>query len=78
MGLDGAKALIVFFVYAWLRLQQQKAHADIKVGNAINVFNRYGYFSISMRVVPRNDTDHSWIFREPTVDVFTNLAGKQK
>lgn len=78
MGLDGAKkALIVFVLYA-LRLQQKTTHADIRVGNAINVFNRYGYFSISMRVVPRNDTDHSWIFREPTVDVFTNLAGKQK
>lgn len=76
MGLDGAKALIVFILYA-LRLQQ-KAHADIKVGNAINVFNRYGYFSISMRVVPRNDTDHSWIFREPTVDVFMNLPEKQR
>jgi torso-like protein len=76
MGLDGAKALMVFILYA-LRLQQ-KAHADIKVGNAINVFNRYGYFSISMRVVPRNDTDHSWIFREPTVDVFTNLPEKQR
>ncbi|XP_025202832.1 torso-like protein [Melanaphis sacchari] len=75
MGLDGAKALMVLILYA-LRLQQ-KAHADIKVGNAINVFNRYGYFSISMRVVPRNDTDHSWIFREPTVDVFTNLPEKQ-
>lgn len=75
MGLDGAKALIVFVLYAFKL--QQKSHADIRVGNAINVFNRYGYFSISMRVVPRNDTDRSWIFREPTVDVFTNLAGKQ-
>lgn len=76
MGLDGAKELIVFILCA-LRLLQN-AHSDIKVGNAINVFNRYGYFSISMRVVPRNDSDHSWIFREPTVDVFTNLAEKQK
>lgn len=75
MGLDGAKTLIVLTLYAF-RLQQ-KAHADIKVGNAINVFNRYGYFSISMRVVPRNDTD-TWIFREPTVDVFTNLGPKQR
>lgn len=78
MGLDGAKALIaVIVLYALIRFQQT-AHADIRVGNAINVFNRYGYFSISMRVVPRNDTDHSWIFREPTVDVFTNVAEKQK
>lgn len=77
MGLDGTKALIVFVLYT-LKLQQKAAHADIRVGNAINVFNRYGYFSISMRVVPRNDTDHSWIFREPTVDVFTNVVEKQR
>lgn len=77
MGLDGAKVLIAVIVLYALRLQLT-VHADIRVGNAINVFNRYGYFSISMRVVPRNDTNHSWIFREPTVDVFTNVAEKQK
>jgi len=76
MGLDRAKALMIFILYA-LKLQQ-KAYADIKVGNSINVFNRYGYFSISMRVVSGNDPDHSWIFREPTVDVFMNLPEKQR
>lgn len=45
----------------------QKPH----LGGAVNVFTRYGYLSISMRVVPRNDTD-TWIFREPTLDVFKN------
>ncbi|XP_015602217.1 torso-like protein [Cephus cinctus] len=42
-----------------------------QLGGAVNVFSRYGYLSISMRVVPRNDTD-TWIFREPTLDVFRN------
>ncbi|XP_043267731.1 torso-like protein isoform X2 [Venturia canescens] len=42
-----------------------------RLGGAINVFSRYGYLSISMRVVPRNDTD-TWVFREPTLDVFEN------
>ncbi|KAE9522090.1 hypothetical protein AGLY_017509 [Aphis glycines] len=74
MGLEGAKALMIFILFA-LRLQQ--TYADIKVGNAINVFNRYGYLSISMRVIPGNDPGHSWIFREPTVDVFMNLPEKQ-
>jgi hypothetical protein len=46
--------------------EQQQLH----VGGAINLFSRYGYLSISMRVVPRNDTDPTWIFREPTVDIF--------
>ncbi|TGZ49812.1 Torso-like protein [Temnothorax longispinosus] len=42
-----------------------------RLGGAVNVFSRYGYLSISMRVVPRNDTE-TWIFREPTLDVFKN------
>lgn len=45
----------------------------LRVGAAINVFSRFGYLSISMRVVPRNDSD-SWVFREPTVDVFKNIT----
>ncbi|XP_015118950.1 torso-like protein [Diachasma alloeum] len=42
-----------------------------RLGGGVNIFSRYGYLSISMRVVPRNDTE-PWIFREPTVDVFQN------
>lgn len=42
-----------------------------RLGSAVNIFSRYGYLSISMRVVPRNDTE-PWIFREPTLDVFLN------
>ncbi|XP_011694165.1 PREDICTED: torso-like protein isoform X2 [Wasmannia auropunctata] len=51
-----------------------------RIGGAVNVFSRYGYLSISMRVVPRNDTE-TWIFREPTLDVFKNstpLPPKQR
>jgi hypothetical protein len=46
------------------------ADQQLHLGRGINVFSRYGYLSISMRVVPRNDTDPTWIFREPTVDIF--------
>lgn len=42
-----------------------------RLGGSMNVFSRYGYLSISMRVVPRNDTE-TWIFREPVIDVFKN------
>ncbi|XP_020300298.1 torso-like protein isoform X2 [Pseudomyrmex gracilis] len=42
-----------------------------QLGTAVNIFSRYGYLSISMRVVPRNDTE-PWIFREPTCDIFLN------
>ena len=46
------------------------AQQQPRLGGAINLFSRYGYLSISMRVVPRNDTNPTWIFREPTVDIF--------
>jgi torso-like protein len=46
--------------------EQQLPH----LGSAINLFSRYGYLSISMRVVPREDKELDWIFREPTVDIF--------
>ncbi|XP_021916589.1 torso-like protein isoform X2 [Zootermopsis nevadensis] len=47
---------------------------QLHLGRGINLFSRYGYLSISMRVVPRNDTDLEWIFREPTVDIFRNTS----
>ncbi|XP_001602735.1 torso-like protein [Nasonia vitripennis] len=62
--------LLLLLVALAARLQfslQQKP----RLGGAVNVFSRYGYLSISMRVVPRNDSD-TWIFREPTLDVFRN------
>ncbi|XP_054265023.1 torso-like protein [Macrosteles quadrilineatus] len=56
-----------------LSLTLSQADAQIRVGGAINLFGRYGYLSISMKVVPRNDTDQTWLFREPIVDVFKNV-----
>lgn len=41
----------------------------LRVGKAINVFIRYGYLSISMKVISYNDTER-WIFKEPTKNVF--------
>lgn len=38
-------------------------------GAVMHLFPRYGYLSLSMRVVPRNDTQN-WIFLEPSKDVF--------
>lgn len=46
--------------------------SELGVGKAINIFMRYGYLSICMRVVPRNDTE-TWLFREPTVSVFRDV-----
>ncbi|XP_014215415.1 torso-like protein [Copidosoma floridanum] len=63
---------LVLLVLLLLRLQltlQQRP----KLGGSVNVFSRYGYLAVSMRVVPRNDSD-TWIFREPSLDVFRNVA----
>ncbi|XP_041968909.1 torso-like protein isoform X2 [Aricia agestis] len=46
--------------------------SELGVGKSINIFMRYGYLSICMRVVPRNDTE-GWVFREPTVSVFRDV-----
>ncbi|KAF9424413.1 hypothetical protein HW555_000552 [Spodoptera exigua] len=46
--------------------------SELGLGKAINIFMRYGYLSICMRVVPRNDTE-GWVFREPTVSVFREV-----
>ncbi|XP_050297969.1 torso-like protein [Anthonomus grandis grandis] len=45
---------------------------QLKVGRSIDIFSRFGYLSLSMKVVPRNDTD--WIFREPTIDIFDDMG----
>jgi len=41
----------------------------LRIGKAINVFIRYGYLSISMKVISYNDTER-WIFKEPTRNIF--------
>src|SRR5688500_16034979 len=34
------------------------------IGSVINIFPRYGYNSLTMKVVPRNDSE-AWLFSEP-------------
>ncbi|XP_016982030.1 torso-like protein [Drosophila rhopaloa] len=53
------------------------AESQLRIGKAINLFLRYGYFSISMRVIPYNDSPESarWLFREPTRNLYRNLSG---
>ncbi|XP_075234979.1 torso-like protein [Lycorma delicatula] len=63
--------LFIIIVQTWLTT------GEVRCGGAINLFGRFGYLSISMRVVPRNDTDHTWIFREPIVDVFKQVTIRQ-
>merc|ERR1712002_1343729 len=51
---------------------RQGSAEDIQVpaGEAVDIFYRYGFFSLSVRVVPRDDHG-SWLIREPTTKVFT-------
>lgn len=50
-------------------LTQGKTESRLRVGKAINVFVRYGYLGISMKVISYNDTER-WLFKEPTNNVF--------
>merc|ERR1711953_198677 len=49
---------------------------DVPAGEAVDIFYRYGFFSLSVRVVPRGDHG-SWIIREPTTKVFTPNSLRQ-
>lgn len=42
---------------------------DVPAGGAVDMFYRYGFFSLSVRVVPRDDPGR-WLIREPTADIF--------
>lgn len=59
---------------ALLTIGTAQGEGELRLGGAINLFSRYGYLSISMKVVPRNDSDTKWLYREPTIDVFKDLS----
>lgn len=43
--------------------------SQLRLGKAVNVFIRFGYLSISMKVISYNDTE-KWLFKEPTNNIF--------
>jgi len=49
--------------------QDNTAQIDLPAGEALDLFYRYGFFSLSVRVVPRDDAG-KWIVREPTSTIF--------
>ncbi|ERL92003.1 torso-like protein isoform X1 [Dendroctonus ponderosae] len=63
--------LLVLLVTALATYGDVGDENQLKVGRSIDIFTRFGYLSLSMKVVPRNDSD--WIFREPTIDVFNEV-----
>jgi len=46
---------------------------DVPAGGAVDMFYRYGFFSLSVRVVPRDDPG-KWLIREPTADIFDSQS----
>lgn len=46
---------------------------DVPAGGAVDMFYRYGFFSLSVRVVPRDDPGR-WLIREPTADIFDSQS----
>ncbi|EDW97903.1 torso-like protein [Drosophila yakuba] len=54
-----------------------RRESQLRIGKAINIFLRYGYLGISMRVIPLNDNSEPdrWVFKEPTKNIYRNLSG---
>ncbi|XP_037912407.1 torso-like protein [Hermetia illucens] len=46
--------------------------SQLRIGKSVNIFVRYGYLSISMRVISNNDTEE-WLFKEPTRSIYKNM-----
>jgi len=51
------------------RKSQRLSLDDVPAGGAVDMFYRYGFFSLSVRVVPRDDPGR-WLIREPTANIF--------
>merc|ERR1712190_674724 len=56
--------------------RQDVEDVQVPAGEAVDIFYRYGFFSLSVRVVPRDDHG-SWIIREPTTKIFTDQSLRQ-
>lgn len=42
---------------------------SLPVGGSVDLYYRYGFFSLSVRVIPRDDPG-AWLIREPTTGIF--------
>ncbi|XP_055904550.1 torso-like protein [Eupeodes corollae] len=64
--------LLALFVLAGDLCFGGSHESQLRIGKAINIFVRYGYLSISMKVISYNDTER-WLFKEPTKTIYKNL-----
>lgn len=69
-GLFWHLALLLVATCSWR--QGSGRESQLRVGKALNVFVRFGYLGISMRVIPTNDTAEEvrWLFKEPTRNIY--------
>jgi hypothetical protein len=56
--------------------RQDTQQFDLPAGEALDLFYRFGFFSLSVRVVPRDDFG-TWVIREPTSNIFTPESVRQ-
>jgi len=56
--------------------RQDTQQLDLPAGEALDLFYRFGFFSLSVRVVPRDDFG-TWVIREPTSTIFRPQSVRQ-
>lgn len=62
-------AVSVIIIGFSVLLTSQGCDGELRLGKAVNLFIRYGYLSISMKVISHNDSE-TWLFKEPTKNIF--------
>ncbi|CAB4059763.1 TSL [Lepeophtheirus salmonis] len=67
---DNPNAISVRETSPLVSKNNRKLQIPQATGEALDLFYRYGFFSLSVRVVPRDDPG-GWLVREPTNSVFT-------
>ncbi|CAH0560307.1 unnamed protein product [Brassicogethes aeneus] len=67
----GRAQLLVLMTLLHAQGDEAQEDNELRVGRSIDIFTRYGYLSLSVKVVPKNES--TWLFREPTIDIFEGL-----
>lgn len=63
--------LLILLTVALATKAQENETEFLKIGNAINIFKFNGILTITMRVLPKNDSN--WIFRQPSLEIFNKV-----
>lgn len=68
----GVFLFLALFLFGDFICMGGSRESQLRIGKAINIFVRYGYLGISMRVIPYNNSYESerWLFKEPTKNIY--------